>query len=430
MKRYFVLLIVSCVILSISLAKEDSVNTAAEKYVKLVLALGRHDADCVDAYYGPAEWQQEVQTKKISLSEIISQAKELSAMISSIPVAKEDEMGMLRKIYLTKQLGAVIAKAEMLGGAKYAFDEESQKLFDVVAPVFSENHFKTLLQELDSALPKGNGTLQERYEAFHNHFIIPKEKLDTVFKAAIAECRKRTAHHIALAYNENFVVEYVTNKAWSGYNWYKGNNYSIIQVNVDLPIFIDRAIDLAAHEGYPGHHVYNALLESELMRKRGWIEFCIYPLFSPQSLIAEGSANYGIQVVLPGKERVNFEKGHLFPLAGFDSSKAEQYYAIQDLVAKLAYAGNEAARNYLNGKIPKEQAVAWLTTYALMAKPRAEQRVAFFEKYRSYVINYNYGQDLVRQYVETHGGTSENPEMRWKIFEELLSSPRLPSELK
>ena len=35
----------------------------------------------------------------------------------------------------------------------------------------------------------------------------------------------------------------------------------MIQVNTDLPITIDRAIDLACHEGYPGHHVYNALLE-------------------------------------------------------------------------------------------------------------------------------------------------------------------------
>ena len=50
------------------------------------------------------------------------------------------------------------------------------------------------------------------------------------------------------------------------YNWYKGNLRSVIQVNTDLPLAVDRAIDLACHEGYPGHHVYNALLEQRLVK--------------------------------------------------------------------------------------------------------------------------------------------------------------------
>lgn len=405
-------------------------NTVAEQYVKLVLALGQFDADYVDAYYGPDAWKEEVQKEKMPLSDIVAEAAKARMALQTITLPENDELQHLRKIYLEKQLSALISKAEMLVGKKYTFDEESKKLFDAAAPQFSEEHFKGLLKELDAALPGGGGTLQQRYEAFHNQFIIPKERIDTVFTAAIRECRNRTAKHIRLAENENFVVEYVTNKAWSGYNWYKGNNYSVIQVNVDFPIFIDRAVDLAAHEGYPGHHVYNSLLESELMRKRGWIEFSIYPLFSPQSLIAEGSANYGIEVVLPGHERVEFEKKNLFPLAGLDSSRADQFYAIQALVGKLSYAGNEAARGYLNGTISKDKAVDWLVTYALMPKERAVQRIAFIEKYRSYVINYNYGQDLVKKYVEEKIGPGNNPDVRWKIFAELLSSPRLPSELK
>ncbi|NIV17481.1 MAG: hypothetical protein GWN47_03535, partial [Woeseiaceae bacterium] len=59
----------------------------------------------------------------------------------------------------------------------------------------------------------------------------------------------------------------------------------------DLPIFIDRAVDLGCHEGYPGHHTFNVLLEKNLVTDRGWTEFTLYPLFSPQSLIAEGSGN-------------------------------------------------------------------------------------------------------------------------------------------
>jgi hypothetical protein len=65
----------------------------------------------------------------------------------------------------------------------------------------------------------------------------------------------------------------------------------------------------------------------------------------------------------------------------------------------------------------------------MMPPDRARQRVGFIDQYRSYVINYNLGQDLVRQYVEARGGTADNPDRRWREFGALLSSPRLPSGL-
>ena len=238
--------------------------------------------------------------------------------------------------------------------------------------------------------------------------------------AHISRCRRAS----------RFTVEYVTDKSWSGYNWYQGNYRSLIQVNTDLPIYIDRAVDLACHEGYPGHHVYNALLEKTLVRDRGWVEMTVYPLFSPQSLIAEGSANYGIEVAFPGEERVGFERDVLFPAAGLDPARAAEYYAVQDIVDRLSYAGNEAARRYLNGQIDRAAASAWLTRFALMSPPRADQRTRFMDDYRSYVINYNLGKDLVKQYVEAHGGGAAQPAKRWDIFGELLRSPRLPSGLK
>jgi len=121
------------------------------------------------------------------------------------------------------------------------------------------------------------------------------------------------------------------------------------------------------------------------------------------------------------------EKETLFPIAGLDPARTEQYYRVHELVARTGYAGNEAARRYLDGDIDAEAAAEWLTTYALMAPARARQRVKFIEQYRSYVINYNLGKDLVRNYVERRSGG--DAEKRWDIFAELLSSPRLPSGL-
>jgi hypothetical protein len=400
-------------------------NSLSETYVKLVLALGEHDADYVDAYYGPPEWRVEVKNEKPSLATIMERASKLSQSLAATP-KPQDPMLQLRREYLRKQTSALIARVEILQGKKLTFDEESKALYDAVAPHHDEAYFQKLVAALEKEIP-GDGALIDRLETYRKGFIIPNEKLDAVFKKAIAGCRERTLAHIELPKGESFTVEYVKNKSWSGYNWYKGNYTSLIQVNTDLPIFIDRAIDLACHEGYPGHHVYNALLEKNLVQGRGWKEFTVYPLFSPQSLIAEGSANFGIDVAFPGDERAAWEKKNLFPLAGLDPATAERYYRINALLAKLSYAGNEAARQYLDGKMTADQAVEWMTRYSLSAPERARQRLKFIEQYRSYVINYNLGKDLVRQHVETKGG--KDPQKRWVAFRELLSSPRLPSGL-
>ncbi|MDE3056653.1 MAG: hypothetical protein KGJ59_01670 [Bacteroidota bacterium] len=403
-------------------------NTIAESYVKLVLKTGLHDSDVVDAYYGPEIWKPAKDKSVCPLDHLHQEADDLLQKIDRLPANARASPDELRRIALRAQLVAVRTKIEMLQGKSFPFDEESRLLYDAVAPMHTREYFEAMLDDLGTLLP-GPGKVSQRVEQFKRAFVIPKEKLEAVFSAAIKEGRRRTLEHIELPENENFVVEYVTEKAWSGYNWYKGNSFSTIQMNTDFPIYVDRAIDLACHEGYPGHHVYNSLMEKHLVRKRGWMEFSVYPLFSPQSLIAEGSANFGIEVAFPGNERVQFEQEALFPIAGFDPSRAEHYYSIHVLTLKLSYAGNEAARRYLNGTINKDEAVHWLVTYALFTPERAEQRVRFFDKYRSYVINYNLGQDMVKAYVERRGGASENSEQRWKIFKELLSNPITPSAL-
>jgi hypothetical protein len=406
-----------------------SMNAAAERYVKLVLAVGEHDPDYVDAYYGPSAWKEAAAKEKIPLSEIDRAAADLLEGALPAPAKGADETSVLRYTYLRRQLESLRARVAILGGRRLSFDEESKALYDAVAPVNPESYFQGLVRDLERRLP-GDGPLIERYDRFRNAFVIPRDKLDAVFRTAIEACRSRTLQHIELPAGERFTLEYVGNKSWSGYNWYKGGFQSLIQINTDLPIYIDRAIDLACHEGYPGHHVYNALLEQHLVRARGWTEFTVYPLFSPQSLIAEGTANFGIEVAFPAQARVEFERDALFPLAGLDPARASEYYEVQKIADRLAYAGNEAARRYLNGEIDRAAAAAWITKYALMSPARAEQRVRFIDQYRSYVINYNLGKDMVRRYIESKGGTPTRPDARWREFARLISSPRLPSGLK
>ena len=408
-----------------SLSQGTQVDKISEGYIQLVLNVGQHDADFVDAYYGPPELKKAAEASKPPLDVLRARAEALTGMLDA-EREPADELARLRLQYLRRQVAAVHARIRMLEGQRLSFDEESKALYDAVAPTLPESHFQEILATLEKRFP-GRGPLVDRYDAYRQAFVIPKDRLDRVFKTAIAACRERTVKHIALPPEESFTVEYVTGKSWSGYNWYQGGFRSLIQVNTDLPVYIDRAIDLACHEGYPGHHVYNVLLEKHLVKDRGWKEFTIYPLFSPQSLIAEGTANYGIAVAFPGAERVAYEEKVLFPAAGLDPSRAREYYEVQALVDKLSYAGNEAARRYINKEIDAAQATAWLEKYALMPRARAQQRVRFFDQYRSYVINYNLGKDMVATYIERKAGNDGS--RRWDEFAKLLSSPRLPSGL-
>ncbi len=419
--------VVACAAGAGSVGSLDVMDEVAESYVRLVLAVGEYDTDYVDAYYGPEEWRDQVTAEQLGLPAIRARADSLIDRLAALD-PPDQELERLRYTYLATQLGSLVARVDMLGGRTMTFDEESRALYDAVAPTHPAEYFTSIMEELEESLPPG-GSVPERLGSFQSAFVIPPARLDAVFTRAIEECRARTRLQVDLPEGESFVVEYVTDQSWSGYNWYQGGYHSLIQVNVDFPSLIDRAVDLACHEGYPGHHTYNVLLEHNLVNGRGWPEFSVYALFSPQSLIAEGSANFGIEMAFPGEERVEFERDVLFPLAGLDPASAAGYYRVQELLGRMNYAGNEAARLYIDGDVDADGAVDWLVQYAMYSPLGARQRLRFVDQYRSYVINYNLGLDLVREFVDGEGADPA-PDARWDRFMRLLSSPRLPSSLR
>jgi len=412
---------------------EFKMNEIAEQYVKLVLEIGLYKPDYVDAYYGPAEWKPDESSKQeidTSLTNALnSKADDLLNKLEALKDYQATELETLRYRFLSKQLLSVKGMIYIISGGTFPFDREAQILYDAEPPHFNKEHFQKIINELDSIVP-GSGRLSERLNEFRNGFIIPPGTLDTVFTTAINECRIRTLKHISLPEEENFEVKFVKDKPWGAYNWYKGNSFSIIEVNTDLPVQIEKAVDLAAHEGYPGHHVFNALLEKNFVKEKGWMEFSVYPLYSPISLIAEGTANYGIKVVFPGNERIKYEKDVLFPLAGLNPDDADLYYHILELMEDLTYAGNEAARNYLDGNWTRDESIIYLETFELFSKQKAAKRMDFIDQYRSYVINYNLGEDIIKNYIEINGGTADNPQRRWEVFEQLLLTPQTPSGLR
>ena len=421
---FFLIAFISC---NTPEAKQDkSLDDIANQYLKLSLKLGQYDADFIDAYYGPEKWKPKAtEDEELPYEELKWLTTDLIHKLAEIDDMGFGEIELLRYQFLNKQLQAMRTKLDMLSGKQYPFDVESLRLYDVVAPRTEMDYYDDLLEKLSEKVP-GEGNLSDRYEAYSEAFIIPPDKLDAVFQAALSESRKIVNEHLDLPENESFEIEYVKDKPWSAYNWFKGNAQSLIQLNTDHPIYIERAIDLACHEGYPGHHVYNVMLEKNLVNEKGWNEFQVYPLFSPQSFIAEGSAIYGIEMAFNYEDRLDFEKDVLFPLAGLDPTKVDEYYEIQKLRKGLLAAGIDIARAYLSYEIDRDTAIEYIKKYLQFSTARAEQRLSYYDRYRSYVINYTLGEEFVRRHIEDE---LDSGQTKWDVFNEILSTPRTASTL-
>ncbi len=403
-------------------ASGDNLDAIARDYVALILEIGEREPGYVDAYYGPPEWQAAAKAAPRTVPQLVEGAAGLTGRLHAVSGRGAAPAVVQRRKYLLAHVSAASARLRMLSGETMSFADEAEALFGIRPELLPLSAYDPILAEVEALLP-GEGSLTDRVTAFKSHYVISRDRLQVVMDAAIAECRRRTVQHIALAANERFTLSFVGDKPWSGYNYYLGDAASRIEIKADFPIHTERAIDLGCHEGYPGHHVYNALLERTFVRERGWVEMSVYPLFSPMSFVAEGSANYGIDLAFPGEEGTRYEREVLFPLAGLDPSTADRKAQLGALTRRLARAEYTIADDYLAGRIERAEAIRRLMKYTLADEAKATQRLRFIDTYRSYIINYGLGRDVVQAWVERQG-----PD-HWRGMETLLSSQILPADL-
>jgi hypothetical protein len=395
----------------------------AERYVKLSLELGQYDPDYVDAYLGPPEWAEDAKAKPRSKVDLAAAISELLAELKQFSPTEDEQVRRHQALY--RNVRAMDARIRMSLNETFTFAEEARLIYDTELPAYDFSDIDRALEEIAVLFP-GDGDLAKRVDSFRDSLAIPEEYRDAVVDRAISECRRRTAEHISLPDSEGFKLEYVTGKSWSGYNWYQGENISLMMLNVDFPVKIVSVVSLGCHEGYPGHHVWNVLVENRLLKEKGWIEFAVFPLFSPYALIAEGSGNYGVHLAFPDKEKIVFEREVLFPLARIDPEKAVILKRLDQLTKQLSHSVTATAQLYLDGDISREKAIEQRRKYGLSSPERAEQSVRFIEQYRSYVLNYNLGQDIVKTYIESQ---SNDPDSRWDAFERMLTELLFASDL-
>lgn len=399
----------------------NSLDKIAENYVKLALTMNQIDSIFVDAYHGPKHWSVETGNNKKSLIQIIKESEILLNELKAITISEFEPIVQKRIIYLDKHILALHSRAKMLSGEFFSFDRETKLIYDVKVPKIEDEIFLKAIMKLDSFLD-GSKSISERVNKFLELYTIPREKLDEAFITATKEAKKRTVEHIDIPKEENFTLGFTSDKPWGAYNYYKGNYTSHIDLNTDRTWPISSIINIAAHEGYPGHHVHGILKEKCLYRQKGWIEFSLITVYTPSGFLGEGIANYGIDIAFPKQEKIGYEKEILLPLLGLESSILNDYYTFNEINRDLRYVPVEVARMYFNKENSRDEILKWIMNHSTLSSDRAEQTIKFVESFRSFGISQSIAYDLIKNYMNTQANS-------WKSFEKLLSEPEIPSIL-
>jgi hypothetical protein len=417
-----------------------SLDAAAEFYVRAALALGERDTDSLDMYYGPGTWQADARTRHLPLDGIRAATVPFVASLDQQPF--DNAEAEARRLFLLGQTRAIVSRIDIVRGARPSFSEEVRTLFGwngrdrQDGPAFAADAATarqaetaqelSVRSELERLLP-GPGDLSARYATFDRKFLISRERLPAVLSRAIEGCRAATAEHVTLPPGERIDVAYVPDFAWSAYTRYQGRATSRILINETLPLTVDRALDLACHEAYPGHHTIDSVLDARFAGRR--VEFVVRPLFSPQSLLHEAAASLGAEMAFPGPARLAFERDALFPLAGLTPSDAEPYVRVERLVDQLHGVQSRIARQYLDGELDFARASAALERDALI--PSADATLKFLNRFRSYGATYTIGRDALSRYLDAHS-TAGDPASRWRAYMNVATeaAQMLPSDLK
>lgn len=391
----------------------SALDAAAESYVRLVLALGERDADSLDAYHGPPGWQADARAAHATLADVRASAAALAEqLVSPVPVGDE-----VRRQFLIRQLRAVVARVDVIRGARLRFAEEARLLFGLDVPADDQGAAAASAREAIDRLLPGHGDLAARYATYDRKFLIAPDRLSAVLARAIDGCRAATRAHLALPPSERVDVEYVRELSWSAFTRYAGGFTSRIQVNAGLPLTVDRALDLACHESYPGHHTIAGLLDA---RFGGRVEFLVQPLFSPQSLLHEAASSLGGQLAFPEPARIAFERDALFPLAGLDPGEAPRHVRLGRLIDALHGVEADIARRYLDGTLDFPRAAAALERDALM--PSADATLKFLNQYRTYAATYTIGRDALQRHLDGQSPAGGDTG-RWRAYMNVVTDP-------
>jgi hypothetical protein len=391
------------------------VSEVIERYLELGLRLDKHIDGFVDAYFGPPAIKARVDAEPTQPPAKL--AEDARRILNDVT---QSDLEPSRRHFLEGQVRGLSTTARKLAGEPISYSDEVEKSYGVRPQHVAEDVFAEAHARLDATLP-GSGPLAERLIAWRESQVVPPEKLRAAVESLADDLRERTQTMFGLPDGEHVEFELVTDKPWSGFNYFLGELQSRVAINTDLPVLSNTLAHLVAHESYPGHHTEHSRKEVGLVRRRKQLEETIFLVGTPQCLIAEGLADLGLEVVVShdADVRAQFAAEHLKPLGiPYDTEVVATVSKASDGMGYIR--GNVALMLHEEGA-SLDDGIAYMERWALLPRTRAEKAVQFLTDptWRAYMTCYVEGLPLCRSFV------SGDPAR----FERLITEQLTPDQL-
>ncbi|MCX8556449.1 DUF885 domain-containing protein [Mycolicibacterium mucogenicum] len=398
-------------------------DTAADALIREYLLLGlrfdRIEEGYVDSFTGdPALRKQIADEPAPDPAALARLARRLHGEV--------DDSGLdpQRADYLKAHLRALDCAGRKFAGEDVGFVDEVRDYFDVDITKGDEDKYREAHRLLDEALG-GSGPLVERMQAHRSGEEIPPERLEECIHAFSSALRDRVRADFPLPDTETINYEIVTDKPWSGFNYYEGNYRSTVAVNADLKQQMSNLPRLVAHESYPGHHTEHCRKEAGLVELGGQAEQTIFLVNTPQCLMAEGLADLALYAAIGPDWGAWASEIYQDLGLRFDGERAE---AISTASAALADVRQDAALMLHDEHRDTDDVVAFLQRWLLTSPERARQSMRFLSSplWRAYTSTYVEGYRLLRGWLDARPADVSLTAR----FGRLLDEPLIPSSLR
>ncbi|SBS78553.1 conserved hypothetical protein [uncultured Mycobacterium sp.] len=402
-------------------------GTLIRDYLTLGLRFDRIEEGYVDSFTGDPELRRAVADEPApEPAELARQADRLLAELPQVP--RESGFTDQRADFIGAHLRALAFSARKFAGEQVGFVDEVRNYFDVEISRGDPERYRAAHARLDEVLG-GSGPLADRMEAHRRADEIPPERLEECMHAFSSALRDTVRATYPLPDAETIVYEVVTDKPWSGFNYYEGNYRSTVAVNADLKQQMANLPRLVAHESYPGHHTEHCRKEAGLVAGLDQQEQTIFLVNTPQCLMAEGLADLALYAAVGDGASGGWGRwaAEIYADLGlrFDGERAE---ALSEATAALADVRQDAALMLHDEHRDVDDVVAFLQRWLLVDDTRARQMLRFLASplWRAYTSTYVEGYRLLRTWLDDRPagvGLTER-------FGRLLDEPLIPSALR
>jgi hypothetical protein len=393
------------------------------EYLLLGLRFDRIESGYVDAFTGDPRLSQTVLAEPVAdPADLVRQAQRLLAALSDL--ARPNGFDEARADYIGAHLRALACAGRKFAGEDVGFVDEVHDYFDVHIAKGDVETYRQAHARLDEVLG-GDGPLADRMIAYRAAEEIPPERLAECIDAFSSALRDRVRAEFPLPDLETVEYQVVTDKPWSGFNYYLGDYRSTVAVNADLKQPMSNLPRLVAHESYPGHHTEHCRKEAGLVRRKGQTEQTIFLVNTPQCLMAEGLADLALYAAVgPGWGRWAAD---IYADLGlrFDGERAE---AVSEASTALAEVRQDAALMLHDEHRDAEEVADFLRRWLLVSDDRARQMLRFLSSplWRAYTSTYVEGYRLLRRWLDDRPAGVSLVER----FGRLLDEPLIPSALR